>query len=168
MRLARAVPLLILIIVLACGVGAEDAAPPDRDYEVVVRNPPGGSGTGGDPSDPPDAALPPPETTLGGTPPGPDQTVGGVAPGAGQQAVGWVTVTASDQGSYPVHKDGRPIGRTMMEVTQRPGGTAVYEVRDDGGRVRCRATQRIAEFESACLECDLRAGRFRRVQCPGM
>lgn len=164
MRLAQAAPLLVLIVVLACDGEADEAAPPDRDYEVVVRRPSGGSGTGGDSQ----ATLPPPDATLGGTPPGSDQTVGGVAPGAGQQAVGWVTVTASDQGSYPVHKDGRQVGRTMMEVTQRPGGTALYEVRDDGGRVRCRATQRIAEFESACLECDLREGRFRRVQCPGM
>jgi len=55
-------------------------------------------------------------------------------------------------------------GSTEYTVTQRPAGVE-YVMRDENGRIVCRGLVDVRQYESVCLECDVRTGEFPRGAC---
>jgi len=153
-----------LALNLACS--PDRAADDDRDYDVVVRD---------DSDSDPDIGADMPDDDIKGsqpnqeTPPtldSPPPTLDAPPPEElpSEEAVGWVSVSTTDGVPYEVWQDGRMRGRAALRLTQRPGG-GEYVMRDENGRVMCRELVDVRQYESVCLECDVRTGKFRRGAC---
>jgi hypothetical protein len=164
------VALLVPALALNPACSRDRAADDDRDYDVVVRDDSDEDadtdfetpadddlkGSQPDQEQPPSLdALPPDQMTRSTQPPDMEPS---------QEAVGWVSVSATDGVPYEVWQDGRMRGRAALRLTQRPGG-GEYVVRDEDGRIMCRGIVDVRQYESVCLECDVRTGRFRRGPC---
>ena len=166
--------LAALISGTACTNAERAADDDDEGYDVVVQEPPGDSVTVPDSWDvaEPDETLgsPPPMVeappTFGSPTPGSPPTLGSPPPQElpQEQAVGWVSVTASDGSSYEVLQDGNPRGVSSLRLTQRPGN-GEYVVRNERGEIMCRSRIDVRQYERVCLECDVRTGKFRRETC---
>ncbi len=162
--------LLVPVLTVSAVCSPDGAAVDDRDYDVVVRD---GSDDDADvdvPDDdleaPPNQEAPP---TLDSPPPGQldaPPTVGSPPSGMepSQEAVGWVSVRSTDGVPYEVWQDGRMRGRTAVRLTQRPGD-GEYVLRNEVGQIMCRGSVGVRQYESVCLECDVRTGQFRRGAC---
>ena len=156
---------LALMLAAACS-NAERSPDDDRDYDVVVTDPDDSAATKTAPGeDEPDFGEPlgSPPPTLGSPPP----TLGSPPPDQelpSEEAVGWVSVIASDGNSYEVLQNGSPRGVSTVRLTQRPGD-GEYALRDESGRVMCRRRVDVRQYESLCLECDVRTGKFRMERC---
>lgn len=156
--------LLVPVLTLNAACSPQRAEDDDRDYDVVVRDD-GDADVDADASnDDVEDSLPNQETppTLDSPPPTLDSPPPDQLPE--EQAVGWVSVSATDGVSYEVWQDGRMRGRAALRLTQRPGD-GEYVVRDEEGQILCRGRVDVRQYESVCLECDVRTGRFRRGTC---
>jgi hypothetical protein len=156
---------ITLSLPLACG--SERASDEDRKYDVVVRDVPDEQAAESDTAaevdrddtnTSTDLNAPPPTQDL---PPTLDQPPQTEQP---QEAVGWVSVSTTDGIPYEVWQDGRMRGRASLRLTQRPGD-GEYAVRDESGQILCRGHVGVRQYESVCLECDVRTGKFRRGTC---
>jgi hypothetical protein len=159
------IPLLATLAIAAACMNAERSAEEEPDYDVVVTEAPDDS----QPEFPPDSDVDVGDTDMRGSPalPGSPPTVGATPPGefpADEQAVGWVSVIASDGYAYEVLQDGSVRGLSTVRLTQRPG-EAVYVLRNENGEVMCRARVEVRQYESVCLQCDVETGKFRRESC---
>ena len=160
------VALLTPALALNPACSPDRAADDDHDYDVVVRDDSDSDpDIGADMQDddiegsPPRQETPP---TLDSPPPTLDAPPVEELPS--EEAVGWVSVSATDGVSYEVWQDGRMRGRAALRLTQRPGG-GEYVVRDENGRIMCRGLVDVRQYESVCLECDVRTRKFRRGAC---
>ncbi|HET6616524.1 MAG TPA: hypothetical protein VFH69_01800 [Gemmatimonadota bacterium] len=163
-------PLLLAVLMSATAcMNAERASDDEDGYDVVVEEAPRDSGAAPDSSwdvadgdetlgSPPTVEAPP---TFGSPP-----TLGAPPPQEfpQEQAVGWVSVTASDGSPYEVLQDGNSRGVSAVRLTQRPGN-GEYVVRNDRGEIMCRSRVDVRQYESVCLECDVRTGKFHRENC---
>ena len=166
-------PLTVATAILAIACGSERAADDDQDYDVVVRDgstdvadadadkalDEGLKGAQPNQETPPNLGSPPLDAappTVGSTPPGMELPQ--------EEAVGWVSVSATDGVPYEVWQDGRMRGRSAVRLTQRPGD-GEYVLRDGEGRMLCRGMVDVRQYESVCIECDVRTGKFRRAPC---
>lgn len=87
------------------------------------------------------------------------------APAAAAISVAWVTISMQDSTPAPVFLNSALRGHTTVELTTRPGDTALYEVRDSANRSVCSNRLALREFEHVCLVCRPREPKLARVQC---
>ena len=162
--------LIVPAFTLTAACSPERAAEDDRDYDVVVRDDSDDEAEvdAYRPDDdvkeseetPPTLDSPPP--TLDSPPPTLDSPPPDMMPS--EEAVGWVSVSATDGVPYEVWQDGRMRGRAALRLTQRPGD-GEYVVLNEDGEIMCRGFVDVRQYESVCLECDVRTGKFRRGTC---
>ncbi|HEY7472479.1 MAG TPA: hypothetical protein VIE68_09045 [Gemmatimonadota bacterium] len=145
---------IVLLATLTSTSACMNAGAPEDDhgdYDVVVTD------SGLDDADD-DLDAPP---TLG-SPPTPGMPPGQELPA--EEAVGWVSVIASDGESYEVLQNGSVRGLSTVELTQRPG-SGEYALRNDRGQIMCRGSIEVKQYESVCLECDVQTGKFHKEPC---
>lgn len=87
------------------------------------------------------------------------------AAGEVELSVGWVRVSASDGLAYAVRQDGEQRGYTIVQLSQRYGTRSEYQVQDESDSTLCTTTLDVGAYERVCIECDVDARQFRRVQC---